>query len=56
MMGRALEMAIKLGHPIYDCVYLALADSLEDILITADRKFLDLVSQSAYASRIRGLS
>lgn len=56
MMGRALEMAMKLEHPIYDCVYLALADALDDVLVTADRKFLNVVSQSEYVGRIKGLS
>ena len=36
----ALEMAIELRHPIYDCFYLALAQRERCALITADRRLL----------------
>lgn len=36
---RALELAQLLDHPVYDCVYLALAVALERPVITADRRF-----------------
>ena len=36
----ALEMAIELRHPIYDCFYLALAQRQRCALVTADRRFL----------------
>lgn len=40
-IARALEFAIQLNHPIYDCLYLALALDLKaDVLITADDRFL----------------
>ncbi|WP_293877272.1 MULTISPECIES: type II toxin-antitoxin system VapC family toxin [unclassified Sphingomonas] len=35
----ALRIAFLLRHPVYDCVYLALAVRLQCRLITADRKF-----------------
>ena len=35
----ALRIAFLLRHPVYDCVYLALAERLQCRLITADRKF-----------------
>jgi predicted nucleic acid-binding protein len=35
----ALEMAITLEHPVYDCVYLALAEQIDGKVITADRRF-----------------
>ena len=35
----ALELALLLDHPIYDCLYLALALRLEFRLITADKRF-----------------
>lgn len=37
---RAYELAVELKHPIYDCMYLALADALGDKLLTADYKFV----------------
>lgn len=37
---RALEFAFTLRHPVYDCLYLACAEALGGVLITADAKFL----------------
>lgn len=45
---RAYEMAIELKHPIYDCVYLALAEALGEELLTADRKFLKRLKTHAF--------
>jgi predicted nucleic acid-binding protein len=39
---RALEIAIELKHPIYDCFYLALAERERAPLITADKRLLAL--------------
>jgi predicted nucleic acid-binding protein len=49
--GRALELAIELGHPVYDCVYLALAERLGRILVTADGRFLKALSSTPNVSR-----
>jgi predicted nucleic acid-binding protein len=35
-----LRLALLLAHPIYDCVYLAMADALKVRLVTADRRLL----------------
>lgn len=43
----ALLMSINLNHPIGDCLYLALARSLEAVLLTADRQFADKVRRDA---------
>lgn len=37
---RALELAIDLSHPIYDCFYLALAERERCPLVTADKRLL----------------
>lgn len=37
---RASQMAMALGHPLKDCVYLVLARDLACPLVTADLKFL----------------
>jgi predicted nucleic acid-binding protein len=37
---RALELAIELDHPIYDCFYLALAERERCPFISADKRLL----------------
>jgi predicted nucleic acid-binding protein len=37
---RAVALAIELGHPTYDCAYLALAVARRRGLVTADRRLL----------------
>ncbi len=54
-MARALELAIDLQHPVYGCIYLALAEALKDELLTADRRFLQAVAFTSHASRVREL-
>jgi predicted nucleic acid-binding protein len=39
---RAAEIAITMKHPIYDCLYLALAERERAPLVTADKKLLAL--------------
>jgi predicted nucleic acid-binding protein len=40
LVDRALELATRLRHPIYDCFYLALAERERCALITADRRLI----------------
>jgi predicted nucleic acid-binding protein len=35
----ALRLATEIGHPVYDCLYLALALHHETHVVTADRRF-----------------
>lgn len=43
----ALELAVKLGHPIYDCMYLALSRELCVPCVTADMRFIKCVRAAA---------
>jgi predicted nucleic acid-binding protein len=45
-VDRALTMAGSLRHPIYDCLYLALAEDLNISLVSADRRFVDLIRRA----------
>jgi predicted nucleic acid-binding protein len=50
---RALAMSRLLAHPIYDCVYLALAEIEGTPLITADIKFAEKVARTEWASLVQ---
>lgn len=38
LLGRASRLALQLGHPVYDCMYLALAAETGAPIATADRR------------------
>lgn len=41
LMTAALDLAIRLDHPVYDCLYAVAAQREGARLITADRRFAD---------------
>ena len=41
----AVRLALNLDHPVYDCLYLALAHRIGATVVTADRRFVTAVSQ-----------
>ena len=41
----ALALACHLDHPVYDCLYLALARREAAVLLTADQKLIALAKQ-----------
>jgi predicted nucleic acid-binding protein len=50
----ALSLAADLGHPAYDCMYLALALDRAGFVVTADRRFAAIVREHPYLSgRVR---
>ncbi len=55
LVVRAMELALQLDHPIYDCVYLALAEREDDVLVTADDAFRRKVEATEYARHVRAL-
>jgi predicted nucleic acid-binding protein len=55
-LERALALAMEIGHPIYDCVYLALALHHETYVVTADRRFAAAASLAGFADRVRLLA
>jgi predicted nucleic acid-binding protein len=48
-----LDIAVKLDHPVYDCVYLALALSLACPMVTADNKLCNKLLASFPARVVR---
>ena len=50
----ALQIAAELGHPVYDCLYLALALHEQAELVTDDRRFAAVARRRAeFAGRVR---
>jgi predicted nucleic acid-binding protein len=52
LLDRALILAIDLGHPIYDCIYLALALNRGMQVVSADRRFVNAVRGHAELSGV----
>ena len=38
LLRNAAETALRIGHPVYDCLYIACAKLTGSVLVTADRK------------------
>ena len=43
LLAPTAEIAQKLEHPIYDCLYLTCAETTGSMLVTADRKFANKI-------------
>jgi predicted nucleic acid-binding protein len=52
---KALELAITHKHPIFDCIYLALAIQIEGIVVTADKQFCNQFGRTEHGVRIMAL-
>jgi predicted nucleic acid-binding protein len=48
LAASAARLAIDLGHPAYDCFYLAVAVQEQYSVITADRRFHDIARKHPY--------
>jgi predicted nucleic acid-binding protein len=52
LLPDALDLAVSLDQTVYDCLYLALAETRQSVMVTADRRFCDAVRDSMWADRI----
>jgi len=50
---RAAEIALLLDHPVYDCFYIALAESREIELLTADNRLIAKMADSRWQSLLQ---
>ena len=50
LAASAVRLAVDLGHPAYDCYYLALAMQEQHPVVTADTRFFDRVREHPYLS------
>jgi predicted nucleic acid-binding protein len=55
LKDRALEIALALKHPAYDCFYLALAEQRECKLVTADERLQARCRGTRFAKLVRSL-
>jgi predicted nucleic acid-binding protein len=55
LIGRAYRMASALEHPVYDCLYLSLAESESAQMVTADSRLIETVMGSSWEKRVRPL-
>lgn len=56
MLGEATRLAVFLGHPAYDCLYLALAQSGGHAFVTADERLCAKVAERGLAVEVLSLS
>ncbi len=56
-LPEAMRLAVQLNHPVYDCLYLALAKRLGTYVVTADTRFGQAVANHGiHIGHIRVLS
>ena len=48
----AVRLALALDHPVYDCVYLALAHRIGATVVTADRRFVTAVAPTEHGEAV----
>ena len=53
---RALAIAITVGHPVYDCLYIACAEAVSGIVITADNQLCNAVAETAFEPLVQHLT
>ncbi|MBJ7377655.1 MULTISPECIES: type II toxin-antitoxin system VapC family toxin [Sphingobium] len=56
LADRAMEISLALDHPAYDCFFLASAEMLETMLMSADRKLVRRCADTPFARLIAGLT
>ena len=55
-VSTALELAARGNHPVYDCLYLALAIQRDTQVVTDDRRFTEAAARLGLGDRVRLLS
>ena len=56
LIGRALELAVLLDHPVYDTLYLATAEFVDGVVVTDDAPFRRAAGRSGFGALVRPLS
>lgn len=54
-VGRALDIARIMKHAIYDCIYVAMAEALDERLVSADKKFVAKLGETQWGALVQPL-
>ena len=52
----AVRFALALDHPVYDCVYLALAHRIGAVMLTADLRFANALAPTEHGESVLTLA
>ena len=52
----AVRLALALDHPVYDCMYLALAHRIDATVVTADRRFVAAAAPTQHGEAVLTLA
>ncbi|MCY3876106.1 MAG: type II toxin-antitoxin system VapC family toxin [Rhodobacteraceae bacterium] len=52
----AVRLALALDHPVYDCMYLALAHRIGATVVTADRRFVTAIAPTEHGEAVMTLA
>lgn len=55
LMADALRMALEVSHPVYDCIYLALADRENCAFVTGDLRLIRKMRSTPYSRLVQPL-
>lgn len=53
LADRALEIALELRHPVYDCFFLALCEEAAAEMVTADGRLVERCRGTRFGERLR---
>jgi predicted nucleic acid-binding protein len=56
LFPQALDLAIAHKHPIFDCIYLALAIQIDGTVVTADKQFCNHFGPTIHCDRVIALN
>jgi len=55
LVERATRIALDLDHPVYDCIYIACAEAVGGVLVTADEKMMRAAENTKFRRLIESL-
>lgn len=52
VLADAMQISMAIKHPLYDCLYVAVANARQCKIITADQKFVAKLAGTSYAANV----